>query len=539
MPTLPAVPKTDYELLMKRMRDSFLEGKTDNAASALLDKEGIWKQLNDAQMLEWSRLAFLVGKKETARDILDFLLQHRPSFKEAWQEYWDICLFLEETQKAVRIRTKAIALFPELQETMHLTSLRKIETSQDDNIYTPFQEERTRQELTLCYMNLFAGRENCFARQWVNKREGTQGYLPVRSPMTEEDLRNHLSGRMTYGIYLLREDSSVKVAAIDSDLKPNYRNRKLTSKEQSVLKRERDYLVQRIREISANQGMEVLTEFSGGKGYHFWYFLQEPMAAAVVRSALLSIAKVIAPDLQCFSLEVFPKQDTLSGKGLGNLIKLPLGVHRKTGKRSYFLPRCSGTVWEQLRVLLSVKPVPPETLHQHRGQHSAPVSLHPQLKAWNTSYPELALLSDKCPALAQVFASCRAGAMPSQREEKVLLWTLGFMTRRNILLEALLRNTPGHNTHLLQYKLSKVRGTPLGCKKIHTLLGLGLDYCQFENVHSYAHPLLHCPQDAVRDAPFSEKVETLQDALDQLRASIDLVCRHLAQQDSTSTLKKS
>jgi hypothetical protein len=34
---------------------------------------------------------------------------------------------------------------------------------------------------------------------------------------------------------------------------------------------------------------------------------------------------------------MFPKQDSLNGKDLGNLMKLPLGINRKTGNRSYFV----------------------------------------------------------------------------------------------------------------------------------------------------------------------------------------------------------
>jgi hypothetical protein len=36
-------------------------------------------------------------------------------------------------------------------------------------------------------------------------------------------------------------------------------------------------------------------------------------------------------------VEVFPKQDRLGGKGLGNLIKLPLGLHQVTLRPSHFL----------------------------------------------------------------------------------------------------------------------------------------------------------------------------------------------------------
>ena len=113
------------------------------------------------------------------------------------------------------------------------------------------------------------------------------------------------------------------------------------------------------------------------------------------------------------------------------------------------------------------------------------------------------------------------------REEKIILGTLGFLTRGSTIVHALFRNLPEYNQHLVDYKLSRVRGTPLGCKKIHSLLSLSIDYCTFENSESYAHPLLHCPQWYPLNSPKAEKVENLQGALQQLQDSLDTVRRFL------------
>jgi hypothetical protein len=232
-------------------------------------------------------------------------------------------------------------------------------------------------------------------------------------------------------------------------------------------------------------------------------------------------------DLSCFALEVFPKQDTISGKGLGNLVKLPLGVHRVIGKRSYFLPRPGRDVWEDLAKLDSVRM---SRLDQAESQaaveKSAQVLVHPRQAQWTRDQPELALLQEKCPALGQIMIQCRHGRTLSQKEERILFGTLGFLTRRKAVMHALMQNLPEYNPHLVDYKLSRVRGTVLGCKKIHTLLALDIDYCDFDSNAGYAHPLRHCPQWQIQDGP-AEKVDSLQDALDQLRQSLDLVKRFL------------
>ncbi|WP_291319363.1 hypothetical protein [Desulfonatronospira sp.] len=70
--------------------------------------------------------------------------------------------------------------------------------------------------------------------------------------------------------------------------------------------------------------------------YHFWFFFEEHVPASLARNLISPLAAALDRDCRFFNLEVFPKQDQLQGKGLGNLVKLPLGIHRASGKPSYF-----------------------------------------------------------------------------------------------------------------------------------------------------------------------------------------------------------
>ncbi len=62
-------------------------------------------------------------------------------------------------------------------------------------------------------------------------------------------------------------------------------------------------------------------------------------------------------------LEFFPKQARLKGKGLGNLIKLPLGIHRRTGYRSRILDDQGQPVTDGLRELQAVRRAPRDVLY--------------------------------------------------------------------------------------------------------------------------------------------------------------------------------
>ncbi len=59
------------------------------------------------------------------------------------------------------------------------------------------------------------------------------------------------------------------------------------------------------------------------RGGHLWIYLAQPAPASAVRACLLPFA--LANDVECY-----PKQDVLPVGGCGSLIRLPLGVHRRS-----------------------------------------------------------------------------------------------------------------------------------------------------------------------------------------------------------------
>lgn len=507
----------DYALLLNRLELLVTQGRDQEKAEGYLRRETVWKSLPPEQALSWSRLAQSVGLLDLAQDVLVWLNRTRPDYVPAWQARLDLLQTLGLLDEAAKVQ----AVCPSSLDFQHIHPATI--GSAEDAVDAPFVRQRAQDRALQCYLDLFQGREDCFARQWAEKEAATQGYVPVRRAMEAADALEHIQGRKTYGIYLLQEDSRVSLAVIDADLHQRLRSDQVNAAGRDLCRRERDYLLSRLPELSRELGLPCLTEFSGGKGFHFWYFFSEPVPAVLPRQALGRLVQRIAPDFSCFNLEVFPKQDQLAGKGLGNLVKLPLGIHRVTGKQSYFPHIQDRSPWAQLAALDKVERITMEALEQSAGlaQPCAQVLVHPRHQAWAKEFPELALLADRCPALGQIIASCRASRTLSVREEKIILGTMGFLPRSKTLVHHLLQNLPEYNPHLADYKLSRVRGTPLGCKRIHSLLNMTMDMCPFENVPSYSHPLLHLPEWSEGSmGAKSERIENLQDALKNLETAM-------------------
>lgn len=522
----------DFELLLRRLEAAVTGDRGRDRLGEILSRETVWKRLPPEGAMRWARLAQIMGLCDVSLQVLAWVNTNHPQCTEAWQQRIELLELLGRGSEAGQGHVgkgtpEEPAETPAPRMAVSTEPGRGEGLDEEGEIGAPFVAMRERDEALELYLRLFQGREECFARQWADRREGTQGYVPVRRPMTAKDIRDHLSGSKTYGIYLLQSDSRVRVAVVDADLVARFRSGSHGPEDRKLLSGEKRYLLGRLPEISREKGMPCLAEFSGGKGFHFWYLFSGPVAASDARQALGEITRHVAGDLTCFNLEVFPKQDRLAGKGFGNLVKLPLGIHRATGKPSFFLHVPDRSPEAQLASLKKAPVINPSAMASIvESLKGAEVVVHPRHEAWAAQFPELALLGERCVALSQIMLNCRQSRNLSVREEKVLLGTVGFLPRARSLLHHLMQALPEYNPHLTDYRLSRLRGKPLGCRKIHALLNLAHDLCRFENVPEYPHPLLHLPQWTENAGENrAERIASLEGALEELKRAISIVER--------------
>ena len=154
-------------------------------------------------------------------------------------------------------------------------------------------------ELVSAYAALFVQRSDQYAVQ-----QPSGSYWRVVEPLTGELLTAHLTGSVTLGTYLLDEYGQCSFAVFDAD------------SEDGLAK-----LVVLAGEL-ASQGIPALLEASR-RGGHLWVHVTAPTPAQVVRTWLLPYAIGLG-------VELYPKQDTIAVGGSGSLIRVPLGIHRRS-----------------------------------------------------------------------------------------------------------------------------------------------------------------------------------------------------------------
>lgn len=159
------------------------------------------------------------------------------------------------------------------------------------------------------FATTFISRRDCYPWQ-----QADGSYISVHKPLTADLLQRHLKGSITLGAYALNSASMAQWICLDADDEPQW------DQLHELANRLQAQLVQSYREPSR-------------RGGHLWLFTP-PLPGIFARR----FAKQLLSENNVPLVELYPKQDELT-TGLGSLVRLPLGVHRKSGKVYPFINR--------------------------------------------------------------------------------------------------------------------------------------------------------------------------------------------------------
>lgn len=388
------------------------------------------------------------------------------------------------------------------------------------------------------FLRLFGGRADLYARQWYDARADRGGYQPVREPLTPGVVLQHLEGRITLGQYVLHPDATVSFAALDLDPTPEAWEQLRLGREGEgglALESLADY-ARRLWETADRMGLPATIEDTGGFGLHIWLAFDPRIPAARARALLREWLWRTGAQPPAVSVELFPKQDSLSGKGLGNLIKLPLGIHQATLRRSRFLD-ASLRPLEDAEGIAAIRPCAPaavDTILASRvvplrpGANPAPPWDETPLATTDDEplpspvTPELGTMlkrsEDRTPrALAEALAAIPRGREADAAADRVLagcavlgelsrrafeahalsadaaralLYTVGLVGRENERIETIFKQA-GLGRRELE-RIRRGRQAPMGCRKLHELfpeLATGCA-CPTAGDYAYATPAL-------------------------------------------------
>lgn len=183
---------------------------------------------------------------------------------------------------------------------------------------------------------LFVGREDLFAKEELDGNGGRKVVSDLR-PLTEQIIKDHLQGKITIDTYVQRPNATVRYLVCDVDVCKHVLLRvdRGSDEYRAYLQKALD-TASGIKNASAKMGLSAYIEYSGNRGYHVWILFTEwiPTRYANMLSEIIEGAIGASADI---SIEFFPNKTRIKAGKYGQAIKLPYGIHGKTGERSYFL----------------------------------------------------------------------------------------------------------------------------------------------------------------------------------------------------------
>ncbi len=169
------------------------------------------------------------------------------------------------------------------------------------------------------YMELFVSRlsDHCFQLE-------TGVYVRAGQPLNRTRILAHLHGDVSLATYVIDDAGLCKFAVLDGD-------------------KENDFaLLAGVREQFRHAGIPSWLEKSR-RGAHLWVFLARPASPADLRAWLLPFCPA--------GMEFYPKQ--ASTRGFGSAIRLPFGIHRRSGRRYSFVEASGSDQWHPIGARIS------------------------------------------------------------------------------------------------------------------------------------------------------------------------------------------
>ncbi len=176
-------------------------------------------------------------------------------------------------------------------------------------------------------------------------------YITVHAPLRRSLLAAHLRGTETLGAYLLNQESQARFMVLDADNDPD--RRRLVA------------LSRVLSQLACPSYLEA-----SRRGAHLWFFFDEPRPGEAVRK----LGHGLMTYFNLSDIELFPKQNALRDEGPGSLVRLPFGIHKKSGRRyGFYTPDgepLAPTLSAQI-VALSQPQTVPERLFAHYSEYAA------------------------------------------------------------------------------------------------------------------------------------------------------------------------
>ena len=344
------------------------------------------------------------------------------------------------------------------------------------------------------FSTIFKGREDFFALQWIDEK-GRRGFSPVDHSLGINEIKSHLDGKETLGLYLLNKEDQVLLCVIDIDID----KKALLEYANDVEKQQKLHLMThqdavKVASICDDMGIPVLIEDSGYKGRHLWFFFEKPITAKLSKTFLKFIIEKAGEPESGIHREIFPNCDKLKGKGYGPLIKLPLGIHKRTNRRCLILDRDGNPLPEQMEALSEIRHITRKKIEELLFSHIIKPQASPAKKE---DSPLVSSMLSGCKVINYLVDKAKETHYLNNSERVTLLYTLGLLGEEGKdFLHKVISNCINYDYDYTEKQIKKMKPYPISCYRIREkhedfALDLGCNCSLKFPPGGYPSPVLH------------------------------------------------
>ena len=317
-------------------------------------------------------------------------------------------------------------------------------------------------------IEFFQGREGIHAMESVGP-SGHRVFSKVEAPLDTELWRAHLAAEKTLALPMVRTGNTALLGVLDVDIakkaladQPGGRRPLLARALATAL---------RLRRELEHRGAATLLELSGAKGYHLWVRLAEPVSCFQLRRWLLAVVRAASPLPEGIRVEEFPNRDRIRPEATGPVIKLPLGVHGKTGRRCHLLDEHGEPLADPFEAIRALPHTAPQVITEKAREASAAV---PEVTT-PAFGPRVRKILDGCRVLAHLARHAEATSYLNHRERTTLLCTLGHLGQEGAeALHVLIGHTYNYRAEVTTRHIGRL---PSGGRSRAALYLEGVKWC--------------------------------------------------------------